>query len=187
MATTNANVTVDILAPEDYEAKYIPPQNPTEVYTDYTIYCKYYSEKHRYMMPVTSPGGFQGGRAAFVQLAAPTLLWIADWTAARSAVAPNIPDPTPRDPNWILLFDSYEPTSFVILDDGETPVYRISGIYIYGCKLPADQVIKNVNYPRPAWIDDVFNRSIPTSALEQGLINIVGGAAVDPGSIAIGG
>ncbi len=183
MPTTNATVVEAPIDISDPGVKYADSPNPLAVYSDYTIYCKYISNKHKYMLGITSPNGFQGARAAFVELASPTLLWVADWTALQSFETPKMPDPDPRDPNWILLDESYEPTSLVVYDDGSTPAYRISGTYVYGCVVPETQVIRNVSYPRPAWLDDAFERTIPTSALTAGLIKVQVGNA---GDIALG-
>ena len=172
MASTNATITVGTITQDDTLGKYKTPINPLDITTDYVVNCHYEADRHIYQLGITSPGGFQGAKVAFVSLATKTLLWVADWTCARATSCPPIPDPTPRDSNWVLLDEAYQPTSITIFDDGVTPIFRISGTYVYGCKNPDEPTIRNVSYPRPAWLDDAFNRTIPTSALEQGLIAI---------------
>ena len=184
MAGTNANVVIAPIPPDDLLGKYADSAAGPGIYIDYTVRCRYLSCKRRYMLGITSPNGFQGQSAAFVQLAAPTLLWVADWTALRAVLQPEPPDSDPRDPNWILLDENYEPAQLAVYDDGVSPAYRISGTYVYGCKLPETQVVRNVSYPRPAWLDDAFDRTIPISALIQGIIKVQANAG--PGAIGLG-
>lgn len=141
------------------------------IFTDYVINNRFEKDKHIYMMGVSSPTPFQGASVAFCQLASPTLLWIADWTGAKFASMPPIPNSTPTDPNWILLDEHYEPSMVTVGPDGVTPLYRISGTYFYGHRNPSKATIENINFGRPPWLEDVFDLSITAAKLEQGLIN----------------
>ena len=109
---------------------------------------------------------------AFVQLAQPTLLWIADWSAARFNIQPTAPDPTPADPDWVLLDVHLEPSMLILAADAITPLYRLSGTYIYGHKNPAANTFDNINFSRPPWLSDSFNRTMPNTFLQQGLIDL---------------
>ena len=142
------------------------------MYTDYVIRNRYEKDRHTYMMPIASPGGFQRSSVAFVKLAASTLLWICDWTACRFNKQPDIPDPENRDSNWILLDEHYETAMITIAPDGQTPLYRISGTYVYGHKNPNKKTIRDVDFPRPPWLEDVFNRSMPDTRLTQNLADV---------------
>src|SRR5574342_1264186 len=62
------------------------------VWTDYHVESRYEADGQIYMMPVTSPDGFQGDSVSFVKLAGGTLLWFADWTAEKAGEKPSIPD-----------------------------------------------------------------------------------------------
>ncbi len=147
------------------------------IWTDEIINNRYEQDGHTYMMGITSPDGFQGNKAAFCQLASPTLLWISDWSFARFGAQPIIPDPTPADPNWVLLDVIPETAIIKIAGDGNTPLYRISGTYVYGCKNPPANVFEKVVYGRAPWLSDTLpnGRNQPTALLRQNLINFVGG------------
>lgn len=144
-------------------------QSNSEIFTDYLQFNRYEKDSRRYMMGVASPSGFQGKTVAFVQLASPTLLWVCDWTTAKSGAQPEIPDPNPPDSNWVLLHEYPETANLVIYPDGRTPLYRVSGIYVYGHMAPDANTFKNVVFPRPPWLKDTFDRTIPLAKLTAGL------------------
>jgi hypothetical protein len=56
-------------------------------------------------------------------------------------------------------------------------LYRISGTYFYGHKNPSEKTFPDMVFPRPAWAEDGYDRSVPSSILQQGIINRVGGSA----------
>ncbi len=161
------------VTPTDNLAKYYNDGSDVAIYADFRIRNRFEKDKHIYMLPVASPNGFQGASVAFVQLASPTLLWICDWTACRFNVQPNIPDPTPTDLNWIVLDEHYEPATITVGPDGVTPLYRISGTYVYGHRNPSPTTINNINFARPPWLQDSFNRFVPADKLQQGLSNVI--------------
>src|SRR5258708_321376 len=102
------------------------------VWTDYEIFNRYEGDKHIYMLGLTSPTPFQGKSVAFVQIAAPTLLWICEWTSCRVTKIPFVPNPVVSDPNWVLLDIYYETAGLAYASDGVSPLYRLSGVYVYG-------------------------------------------------------
>jgi hypothetical protein len=146
------------------------------VITSYIINNRYENDKRVCMMPIASPNGFQGASAAFVQLASPTLLRLVDWTMLQSGDANlSIPDPNPVDPNWVLLDVMPETRSLVVTAGGD-PVYRISGTYVYGHRNPPANVFDAVQWGRPPWMADIFERVVNTAEeLVQGLADIQGG------------
>lgn len=162
---------------DDNLGKYV--QDPTgAIYTDYQIINRYEKSQHRYMLGVTSTGGFAGGTAAFVQLANPTLLWISDWTASRVGVPPEIPDPflSAIQSGWVLLDEMVEPVSVVLISDGVNPIYRISGTYVYGKLNPSTILLNDIAYGRPPWITDnlLFGRKMSPGFLTQNLNTTAG-------------
>lgn len=171
---TDADVIIGQVQFDDAAAKFIPNNNQEGVYTDYHVIHRYESDRHTYMAGITSPGGFQNSKAAFFRLAAPTLLWIADWTALRFGDQPKAPDPyNLTNANWILLDVIPETKNIVVGPDGITPVYRISGVYVYGHKNPSDDVFDDVQYPRPPWLDSTgILRRVAEDAIIPGLIEI---------------
>lgn len=150
------------------------------IVTDYLVRNRYERDRHTYLMPITSPDGFQGQSCAFVQLAAPTLLWIADWTAEKNGAVPEIPHPTPADPNWVLLDEHVEPNEILVGPDGQSPTYRISGTYVYGHRNPSAQIITNVAFARPPWIRQTtsIRRTLTMADLESGILDARPGANV---------
>jgi hypothetical protein len=156
---------------DDQSADFDNTGDSSQVWTDYVIHSRYEKDLHRYMLPVSSPGGFQGASVAFVQLAAPTILWVIDFTAARASVQPNIPDPDPGSNSaWVLLDEHVEPSMIEVTPDAQTPVYRFSGTYIYGHRNPDTvALVNNVNYTRPPWLLDIFDRTQPIGTLKPDL------------------
>lgn len=144
--------------------------NPTDIYTDYTVHNQYLSNPGLWYLGVTSPEGFQSLSTATVQTSTATLLWVCDWTASKLNNKPNIPSPKPTDANWELLSSFVEPYQIVVAADGRTPLYRISGIYVYGHKNPPQAVL---SYGRPPWLQDVFDRTVVTTQLQGKLLDFV--------------
>lgn len=142
-----------------------------DIYPNFRCRNYYDDDPHVYQMPITSPDGFQNAKVAFVQLAHPTLRWICDWTVARLGKQPVIPDPTPADSNWVLLYRRLEPVNVVVAADGRTVLYRVNGTYVYGHKNPDKQVLKHVNFGRPPWLRDEIDRTMPESTLTKSLVD----------------
>ena len=167
-ATVITGVVTDDVAAE-FRSQFVLPKNNSDVFTDYQVRNRYEENPHRYMAGISSPNGFQGSRAAFFQLAYPTILWICDWTACRWNTIPEIPPKDAEDDNWVFLFAVPETVS-PVLDavGGVARLYRISGTYVYGHKNPPD-VFDLVNFPRPPWMQDNFQRTVPSSAFEASL------------------
>lgn len=152
------------------------------IYTDYQIVNRYEDDPNLFMGGVTSPGGFQGASVCFVQLAAPTLVWVCDWTACRAGSKPKVPDPTPSDPDWVLLKKSPETPAEMLMPDGVSPLYRISGTYYYGHKDPqAASTFDRMSFPRPPWLQDIDSRTVDDEMLETGLIDGSGGGGAGAG------
>ena len=167
--TTNATVTVGDITFDDSLANYAQEgdANAGNAFTDYQISNRYHYSCHRYMLGITSPAGFNGQSVAFVQLASPTLLWIVDWTAARFGKAPDVPDPTPTNPDWVLLDVMPDAAGVVVSPDGVTGLFRLSGAYVYGHKNPGSSPLNKVTFPQPPWLNGTFPRTIPASALKK--------------------
>lgn len=143
-------------------------------FTEYVINNRFFHSPHTHCLGITSPNGFQGQSAAFVQMAATTLIWQADWTACKLGEQPEVPDPTPPSDDWVLLDSCIEPANMAPMADGHTGIYRISGTYWYGRKNPFStpkQFYEDVFFPRRPDIQDVFPRDVPQSKVQTGLIN----------------
>lgn len=165
-----ATVTVGTVGPDDEEASYI---ENIGTFADYMVNCHYEKNKHVYMMPLTSPKGFQGDSVAFVQLANPTLMLVADWTAFKLNEVPDIPNPDPVSLGspWIHLHSQFTPAMITVGTDGSTPLYRISGTYYYGHKRPDEISIKDLRFPMPPWLEPLdFSRKVPDNVLNSNLV-----------------
>lgn len=143
------------------------------VWNDYMVVNRYEYDPHRYMAGVTSPNGFGGAKAAFFQLTTPTFLWVADWTAYKSNDTPEIPDPTPADPNWVFLgMYPAESAMLTVAADGVTGRFRLSGTYVYGHQNPPTNPWDEVVFGRPPWLQPgLLSRRIKRDKLTQGIIN----------------
>jgi hypothetical protein len=165
------------ITPDSEEGEYVEGDT-TAIWGDYVIENHYYEDKQIYMMGLTSPNGFnfaQGTQTvAFAQIAAPTLLWIMKWTVKRSNLQPKIPNPNPMDDNWIMLARMPVNRNTELHPDGQSVIYRVSGIYVYGHKRPSKDIISNIAIPRPAWMEDsAATRTLSTTMYENGLGNTV--------------
>lgn len=160
------DVSVSPLNASDQQALF-DTESDLGIYTDYAVVNRYEFDHGIYMMGVTSPGGFQGNSAAFVQLKAETLLWIADWTARKNGEMPGIPSFQQTDPNVVLLDTHFEPSMTEVMADGVTVVYRISGSYVYGFKNPN---IANMFHGRPPWLVNSVDMTVKSENFEPGII-----------------
>lgn len=158
-----------VTADRDDAAVFNDDGSDITVWADFEIKGEYSNDPHTYMLGVTSPNGFQGESVAFCTLSAPTLLWVCRWTACRFATQPNVPSPVPLSNRWVCMWQSPVTNSLGLAPDGTTPLYRISGTYIYGCKNPSPDVFDDVAFGRPPWMLDVFDRTMPSNKLQQGL------------------
>lgn len=141
------------------------------VWADYRVSSRYVNCPQVYMMPVTSPAGFQGTSVAFVQLAAPTTALVVDWTAAQWSAVPTLPNPDLYDSNWVILYKLPQTAMKILAADGVTPLYRVNGTYVYGQKSPAANVYDNVSFPQPPWMEDYSLRTIDPNKLKQGIVD----------------
>lgn len=146
------------------------------IQTDYLINNHYEQDRHTYMAGVTSPGGFLGAGAAFFRLALPTLLWVSDWTARRVGDKPKIARPESTSGRWVLLHAMATPAQLDLMGDGNSPVYRVTGTYVYGLILPNDNLWFDAEIPRPPHIQDVFPRLFSENDFRPNIIDVVGGA-----------
>jgi hypothetical protein len=176
-----ATVSFGPLGTDDNNALYVP--ETSGIFSDYVINSRYEKDWHIYMMPITSPNGFQGASVAFAQLASFTALWIVDWTAERAGDQPKVPQPWSNDPNWVLMDEHYGPSMLSLMGDGVTPIWRLSGTYVYGAKNPSTAM---PYYPRPPWMEDVFDRTIDANKFTPFLIDVPSGAGTSFGQTTTG-
>ena len=159
-------------------------ENYAGIITDYEVRSRYYKDGSLFVMGCASPQGFRGVSAAFVQLAAPTLIWVADWTAQSSGERPPVPNPllflgrvelrtvgTSSGASWILLDEHYELAQIELEGDGVTPIFRLSGTYVYGCLNPNDVTVRDVRFPKSPYVEDGYTRDYSEALLLQGIIN----------------
>ena len=162
-----AQIVEGAVEPDGPATKYTSPDGGNSLFTDYIINCRYESDKHVYMLPLATSRGFQGNKAAFVQLAASTLLWICDWTSCRWLKKRKVPVAKPINKFWVLLDEHLEPGMITVGPDGTTPLYRLSGTYIWGCTDP-DSV--TISHPLPPTLIGQFDRAVSDDQFIIGLV-----------------
>lgn len=168
---TAAQIIEGLVLPTDDFALYENIQQ-NKFFVDYQINNRYEKDRHLYMLPIASPNGFNGQSAAFVQLAAPTLLWICDWTVSKLGEQPEVPDPNISPGfGWILLDDFWEPATAVPASDGVTILYRLSGTFVYGKISPNPLTHRDINFGRPYWLKDALptGRNMPDDKIKPNL------------------
>lgn len=166
-----AQVIVGSVTPDDSSAVHVPQTDA--FFTDFEVNSRYEECPNVYMAGNTSSAPYRGSTVSFFQLASKTVLWIVDWTALRLGKQPLVPSKNPADSNWVFLYATPETEKVVTAPDGVTPLYRISGTYVYGHKNPPEDIYTLVTYPRPPWLPDTFDRTQPSSMQTQGLMNYV--------------
>lgn len=164
------------VSPDDNKALY--EANAVGIWTDYYVVNRYETDKQVWMMPVTSPDGFQGNQVAFCQLAAGTLLLICDWTGEKTGEPPSIPTSEPSDDNMILLNKHIESPMKELGAGGaeEDIIYRLSGTYVYGFKNPSQA---NKCFPQPPWMKDAGECEVSDGLEQDGIMCCGDGSGSD--------
>lgn len=164
----SVDATVEITEGIEDTAKFDGGELTDGVFTDYKISNFYEADGQIYMMPVTSPNGFDGDQVSFVKLAAGTLLWIVDWTAEKVNAKPSIPNPALDDANLVLMDKHFEPEGLLLKPSGDGAViHRISGRYVYGHKNPNQA---RLWYGRPPWMDKSVDCEVGQDQFKDGII-----------------
>lgn len=139
------------------------------VWAEYHIVTKLDRDRHTFMMGITSPLS-TGNQAAFVKLAMDTVIMTVEWDSSSFGEIPWMPDPEQVDPRWILLHDDLSGLPPTIADDGSTPLYTFKGTFWYGLINPSAFTYQDFVIPRYPWLQDVFLRAIPSTAVQGGII-----------------
>lgn len=132
------------------------------------FHCSSFYEKDMstYAGALTSPDGWQGDDVAVVTLGRPVLLWFVDWTVMKAGGEPPVPHPDPPA-GWRLLDVTASPAMLGVAPDGETPLYRISGVYTYVKLKSSANVYSDVTFPLAPWVSkSAFKRKLSLSRLE---------------------
>lgn len=187
-AAPEASVTIaDVPLVDDQGAIFASPGGDADIYTDYVVENRYAYSPGKRMLGVTAPQPYRGASAAFVTLRKPTLLWTADWTAARFNAQPDVPDPAAVDSEWVLLSVTPVSRNVTVGSDGKHKLYRISGTYVYGHKNPGDDAFARVQFGLPPYLSDgappLFRQSAKKGGIMEGTATGGGGepSPGDPG------
>lgn len=169
-AISDAAAGVGQLAPDGQQAIYEPEDG---IYTDYAVRNHYEWDPQTYMLPILSPEGWLGQKAAFVCLSEPSLAtWICDWTAERRGLPPDVPAAETGDLNVVLLYTYVDPDMLELMGDGETLIYRLSGTYVYGFK---DSAKAKMYHGKPPWMSDQARPAMRVKGkLEKGISSLGG-------------
>lgn len=151
--------------------------------TDYEVRSRYFRDGSTYLLGCASPRGFRGVSAAVVQLTAPTVVWVADWTAECTGAQPLAPSPllllnrelrTPAvsrgSTTWVLMDEHLEAPQIRLEGDGATPIYRLSGVYVFAALNPRDDLAEEVRFPQPPYMRDGLPRAYDPNFRVQGII-----------------
>jgi hypothetical protein len=102
----------------------------------YELQTAYTTDYHTIPLPtVGSPF------CSFAVLAPPTMTKAVSFSATRWDQPPTAPNPQTIDPNNVLLHTVYNPEAAQLGPDGQTPIYRLTGTYIYGIQDPTQVVL----------------------------------------------
>lgn len=88
-----------------------------------------------------------------MKLSTSTEVLVCTWTGCQWNDVPNAPDPESLSSNWVLLDDWWEAVTIITASDGTTPLYRLSGVFIYGCLDPNILTWQDVEFPLAPWLD----------------------------------
>ncbi len=81
--------------------------------------------------PVDATGGDD---TAILTIARPMTTVEIRFEAERTSAPPLIPHPEVNDPNLVLMEDEVSPMAVGVAADGQTPVFRVGGRYLYAAK-----------------------------------------------------
>lgn len=97
------------------------------------------------------------------------------WVVERNGTVPNIPDWDLSTANLTLMSDSVRPAEQYLAPDGQTPVFRIEGLYTY-CRNTAEDMSVSFPFPIVPWTSFDYGQY---SITEE---NVVHGILDDPNS-----
>jgi hypothetical protein len=107
----------------------------------------------------------------FIQVCGPTTCVTVYWTSERVNAQPICPHPQVTDSNWILL-DCYISTMDpLVLEDGDSLVYRAEGVYEYGLVRgidPGDKLPMGANPTTTVGWDDNFLSNFVSGWIDNG-------------------
>lgn len=157
------------------------PSTDGGVLGDYMVRC--YSERDEvsYAGALTSPTGFDGTDVAVVRLGKPVTVWLVEWTGCKAGGVPPVPSPEPPA-GWRRLDAHVTTAKIVVCPDGDTPVYRISGVYAFVKLKSGAGVFDDVVFPLAPWVRDVFSRSIGSDRITASILTPSGGGKATLGN-----
>lgn len=163
-----ASVAVGKVDYNDTLDNFFKEPSQSGIIADCMILNYYERDMHVYMASLTSQEPFDGAKVGFVRIGNDTLLWVCEWTVCRmeGKEPPPIPDPNPP-PGWVLLDVQFTPAMAGLGPSGIDGIYRISGLYVYGCLNPQTSLIGDLAYPQAPWVKrGSLPRLVPISSLD---------------------
>jgi hypothetical protein len=121
------------------------------------------------------------GKPAIIQTGEATARRRVHWHASRIGAPPNVPDPKVSDSNMVLVKAQVDPGTVGLAADGESPEYKVSGVYDYVFTDPTAALLAAA---LPPWMSGAA-ATLATSAVQfaSGIIDgISGGAAMKSSS-----
>lgn len=128
--------------------RYSEDATSSGVYTEMSVEAEWKTDTGKMAVPLAGspgeqdyiPGNPESGGGdepgfAVLTLSRPTTTVEYTFEAERASTPPIIPDPNVNDPNLVLLHEHLSPMAVGLAPDGQTPVYRIGGVYKYAAKI----------------------------------------------------
>jgi hypothetical protein len=157
----SCNITVTPDLPE-IDTLFDPPS--TGIYGDYNISEAYETDYHTLQMPKATTADHN---ASFAVVAQPTMKKVVNWTATKANDWPDLPKAETSDPNEILLFKYVTGRNIELAADQLTPVYIITGRYIYAY---VDPDLVNMYVGVPPYVDwPISDSAIPPDKFVDGI------------------
>lgn len=125
------------------------------VYVDYQCYNRYTRRRGLAQMPLASSTSQK--TAVMVQLHQPVWGIRIDYTLAKEAAMPKIPNFELSDPDLFLLQDSVEPHIVRLIGQGGVLRYRVSGTYYYAATTAGPN---GFAFPAPPYIKPSIVRGV---------------------------
>jgi hypothetical protein len=77
---------------------------------------------------------------------------VVEWEAERIGSVPKIPSFVSSDPNQVLMESLINPAELLIIEDGQTPTFKVTGRYLYAMRTAMPD-LEQIAFDVPQWIN----------------------------------
>jgi hypothetical protein len=112
-----------------------------------------YIETHHgnYQAPLADQGD-SNETCSIVSLHQPYTRRVVEWEAERIGSVPKIPSFVSSDPNQVLMESLINPAELLIIEDGQTPTFKVTGRYLYAMRTAMPD-LEQIAFDVPQWIN----------------------------------